>query len=145
LADIELGRIVSNDRQTVYVAGSHWASISYEVCDAEEHLWLLFNELTISLIPQLADIRDHFDQETQTEPANILDSGNANGPLILDASDTPPDLESILSDVPPKDITSKLVSRYFNGVEFPNGKSFAAGVTNYGADIDCSDCTYANV
>jgi hypothetical protein len=31
LADIESGRIVSNDRQTIYVSGSHWASISYEV------------------------------------------------------------------------------------------------------------------
>lgn len=30
-ADIESGRIVSDDRQTVYVSGSHWASISYEV------------------------------------------------------------------------------------------------------------------
>jgi len=31
LVDIESGRIVSNDRETVYVSGSHWASISYEV------------------------------------------------------------------------------------------------------------------
>jgi hypothetical protein len=31
LADIESGRIVSNECQTVYVSGSHWASISYEV------------------------------------------------------------------------------------------------------------------
>lgn len=46
-----------------------------------------------------------------------------DGPLILDASETPPDLDSILSDIPPKDITSKLVSRYFNGVEFPTGNS----------------------
>lgn len=34
LADIESGRIVSNDRQTIYVSGSHWASISYEVGEA---------------------------------------------------------------------------------------------------------------
>jgi len=93
----------------------------------------------------LADIRDHFDQETQAEPANILDSGNADGPLILDASETPPDLESILSDVPPKDIASKLVSRYFNGVEFPTGESLAAGVVYHGTDTDCSDHTHANV
>jgi len=72
-------------------------------------------------LPQLADIRDHFDQATQTEPANILESRDVDGPLILDASETPPDLDSILSDIPPKDITSKLVSRYFNGVEFPTG------------------------
>jgi hypothetical protein len=106
---------------------------------------LLFNELTISCLPQLADIRDSFDQESQTEPMNILESGNADGPLILDASESPPDLESILSDVPPKDIASKIVSRYFNGVEFPNGKSFAAGITDYGTDTHCSDCTYADV
>lgn len=82
----------------------------------------------------MADIRDHFDQETQTEPASILEPVNADGPLILDASETPPDLGSILSDVPPKDIASKLVSRYFNGVEFPNGTSLAAGVTDNGTD-----------
>lgn len=97
------------------------------------------------MLPQLADIRDHFDQETQAEPANILDSGNADGPLILDASETPPDLESILSDVPPKDIASKLVSRYFNGVEFPTGASLTAGGLKYRTDADCSDYTYAYV
>jgi len=75
---------------------------------------------------QLADIRDHIDQEIQTEPASILEPVDADGPLILDPSETPPDLESILSDVPPKDIASKLVSRYFNGVEFPNGTPLIA-------------------
>lgn len=74
-----------------------------------------------------------------------MDSGNVDGPLILDASETPPDLESILSDVPPKDIASKLVSRYFNGVEFPTGASIAAGVIDYGTDAECSDYTYADV
>ena len=83
---------------------------------------------------QLAEIRDHFDQETQTEATNILDSNNVDGPMILDASETTPDLDSILSDIPPKDIASKLVSRYFNGVEFPTGTSFVNFVVGYSAD-----------
>ena len=99
----------------------------------------------LSWLSQLADLRDHFDQETQTEPARILEPVNADGPLILNASEIPPDLGSILSDVPPKDIASKLVSRYFHGVEFPNGKSFAAAVTEHSTDTHCSDRTYADV
>ena len=94
---------------------------------------------------QLAEIRDHFDQETQTEAANILDSNNIDGPLILDASETPPDLDSILSDIPPKDIASKLVSRYFNGVEFPTGTSFVTSVMGYDADEVYSDYSYAYI
>ena len=38
LADIESGRIVLDERQTVYVSGSHWASICYEVCGIEMYL-----------------------------------------------------------------------------------------------------------
>ena len=37
LAEIESGRIVSNDQQTVYVSGSHWASICYEVGELREY------------------------------------------------------------------------------------------------------------
>jgi hypothetical protein len=73
------------------------------------------------LLPQVADIREHFDHANHLEPENILETRVADGPLILDGLETPPDLETILSDIPPQDITSKLVSRYFNGVEFPTG------------------------
>ena len=87
----------------------------------------------------MADIRDHFDRANQTEPADILESRNADGPLILDGFETPPDLESILSDVPPQDIANKLVSRYFNGVEFPTGRSH-----KFYAVMDCkSDEVYS--
>ena len=135
LADIESGRIVSNDYQTVYVSGSHWASISYEVSgDVGVQATPVAAVSLTDWSSQLAEIRDHFDQETQTEAANILDSNNVDGPLILDASETSPDLDSILSDIPPKDIASKLVSRYFNGVEFPTGRSFVIFVMRYSSD-----------
>lgn len=94
---------------------------------------------------QLAEIRDHIDQETQTDAANMLNSNNVDGPLILDASETPPDLDSILSDIPPKDIASKLVSRYFNGVEFPTGTSFVIFVIGYGAEGVYSYHSYAYI
>jgi hypothetical protein len=70
---------------------------------------------------QVADIREHFDQANHLEPGNILETTFADGPLILDGLETPPDLDAILSDIPPQDIMNKLVSRYFNGVEFPTG------------------------
>jgi len=50
LAEIESGRIVSDDCQTVYVSGSHWASISHEVGDHSnicKHLQPLCEPLTI--------------------------------------------------------------------------------------------------
>jgi hypothetical protein len=148
LADIESGRIVSDDRQTVYVSGSHWASISYEVGDhsnIQKHLLSQFHPLIRSWLLQLADIRDHFDQATQIEPADILESRNADGPMLLNTSETPPDLESILSDVPPKDIATKLVSRYFNGVEFPTGTCLATVIMRVDTNEDCSDHPYADV
>jgi hypothetical protein len=74
-----------------------------------------------------------------------LESRDVDGPLILDASETPPDLDSILSDIPPKDITSKLVSRYFNGVEFPTGKFLAVFALDCITDGDYSDHTHAHI
>jgi hypothetical protein len=76
-----------------------------------------------NLLPQVTDIREYLDQANPLEPENILVTRTADGPLLLDGSETPTDLEAILSDIPPQDITNKLVSRYFNGVEFPSGTS----------------------
>jgi hypothetical protein len=36
-ADIESGRIMTNNHQTVYVSGAHWASICYEVSYKNRH------------------------------------------------------------------------------------------------------------
>jgi hypothetical protein len=102
------------------------------------------HQLKCYLLPQVADIREHFDQANHLEPENILETRVTDGPLILDGLETPPDLEAILSDVPPQDIANKLVSRYFNGIEFPTGTSSDTSVVDFETDMVTSDHPHTN-
>ena len=40
--------------------------------------------------------------------------------MLLEGLGSRPDIESILSDVPVRNVATKLVFRYFNGAEFPS-------------------------
>jgi hypothetical protein len=93
----------------------------------------------------VTDIREYLDQANPLEPENILVTRTADGPLLLDGSETPTDMEAILSDIPPQDITNKLVSRYFTGVEFPSGTSSDTLVMIREADEVTSDNPHAHI
>lgn len=101
--------------------------------------------LSASLLSQVAEIRDYCDQAHHAESENIVETRVVEGPMLLDGFETPPDLESILSDVPPQDIANKLVSRYFNGVEFPTSISSSILVLMSFTDLINSNHSYANV
>ncbi|UKZ92104.1 uncharacterized protein TrAFT101_007072 [Trichoderma asperellum] len=92
---IKPGRIISSDSQTTYVCGVHWAAI--------------YNEIT--------DISRQLDQDSSTDDFEESEAGYGNGPMLLGGLWPTASLEDILSDIPPRDLADRLVSRYFNSLD----------------------------
>jgi hypothetical protein len=65
----------------------------------------------------VADIRDEFDRTSLTDHGDALDPRNSGGPMLLDGVGTVSDMQDILTDVPPRDVADRLISRYFNSTQ----------------------------
>ncbi|RGP74614.1 hypothetical protein FSPOR_1191 [Fusarium sporotrichioides] len=93
--EVKPGRLMANPNETIYVSSSHWSAICHEV----EY------------------IREHLDETNESADLGIADQAQSQVPMLLGPGRLTPSLEEVLADVPPKHITDRIVSRYFNATE----------------------------
>lgn len=91
LSDVKPGRMMSSDSQVAYVSSTHWAALCNEV----------------------AELREGLEQTNLAEHTDNAEISYGSGPMLLDGLQRPPDLKDILSGIPPREVTNRLVSRYF--------------------------------
>ncbi|KAH6975718.1 fungal-specific transcription factor domain-containing protein [Ilyonectria destructans] len=96
LDDVRPGRIVESNSQMTFVSSDHWKAIQNEIAKVREYV-----ELENSALPDLPD---------EIEPTSH------DGPIILEGT-CESTMDNILSDIPPRAIVDRLVSRYFNSNE----------------------------
>ncbi|KAH8596916.1 fungal-specific transcription factor domain-containing protein [Bisporella sp. PMI_857] len=89
--EIKPGRIVSNNKQTTYVSGTHWAAICNEYLNG-------------------VDLEAY---EERLDPNHR----RGHGPMLLEGLRTLSNMQDVLSDIPPRKTADRLVSRYFNSTE----------------------------
>lgn len=66
---------------------------------------------------QVEHIREHLDETNESTDLGITDQAQSQVPMLLGPGRLTPSLEEVLADVPPKHITDRIVSRYFNATE----------------------------
>ncbi|KAM5343615.1 hypothetical protein ACJ41O_012152 [Fusarium nematophilum] len=89
---VKPGRMMSSDSEMVYVSGSHWAAICNEV----------------------DSIREHLDRDDRAHHGDETGQVRGRAPFLLEGVGTMSTIDDILSDIPPKDVADRLVSRYLN-------------------------------
>ncbi|UPL00951.1 hypothetical protein LCI18_011885 [Fusarium solani-melongenae] len=93
--EVKPGRMVSSNTEMIYVSGSHWTAICTEV----------------------EKIREHLDRGEAAAQAEDQDQSQSHGPMLLEGVGQISNIETIMADIPPKDVVDRLVSRYFNSTE----------------------------
>ncbi|EEU45211.1 uncharacterized protein NECHADRAFT_40978 [Fusarium vanettenii 77-13-4] len=93
--EVKPGRMVSSNTEMIYVSGSHWTAICTEV----------------------EKIREHLDRGDAAAQVDDQDPSQSDGPMLLEGVGQISDIETIMADIPPKDVVDRLVSRYFNSTE----------------------------
>ena len=96
------GRISVADGETNYVGPWHWAAIS-------DHI---------------SQIKDLFGSHTENE-TGFNEQSTSTGPLLLVDSSKVPTKAEILSSIPPRPVTDRLMSCYLNSMEAPTCMSNA--------------------
>jgi hypothetical protein len=67
-------------------------------------------------------MREHFDQVTLAEQElGSLDNAQRRVPMLLEGPPVPSNMDDILADIPPRNVSDVLVSRYFNTQELALG------------------------
>ncbi|KAK5988021.1 Equisetin cluster transcription factor eqxF [Cladobotryum mycophilum] len=89
------GRMIANSNQTVYVSATHWAAICTEI----------------------ANIREFVDQGNVADPAHPTEQSHPSGPMLLEGTREVSNLAEVLLDIPSREVSDRLVSRYFNSME----------------------------
>ncbi|KAH7150336.1 fungal-specific transcription factor domain-containing protein [Dactylonectria estremocensis] len=117
LLEIKPGRMMASDNQTTYVSGTHWAALCNEV----------------------AELREGFDRGILVDNSELVEHlPYGAGPMLLEGLQGTPDIENILSDVPPMSVASRLVSRYFSSNEISSvilhGPTFEQEYTRFWLD-----------
>ncbi|RSL73543.1 hypothetical protein CEP53_000670 [Fusarium sp. AF-6] len=93
--EVKPGRMVSSNTEMIYVSGRHWTAICTEV----------------------EKIREHLDRGEAPAQVDDQDQSQSPGPMLLEGVGQLSDIETIMTDIPPKDVVDRLVSRYFNSTE----------------------------
>jgi hypothetical protein len=72
---------------------------------------------------QIADLRECFDEANQDDlPDHSFSVYSGNSPMLLEGLTPPSDMDTILRDLPQKNICDRLVFKYFNSVEAITGQ-----------------------
>ncbi|KIW19456.1 hypothetical protein PV08_00028 [Exophiala spinifera] len=106
------GRMMGNNSQTVYVSAVHWATI----CD------------------EIVKVRESIEHDPSTVHLGPSKPGRGDGPLLLQDTGLPCEVEDILSDIPPRDICDRLVSRCFASAEHWIGNCVPTYYTRFWLD-----------
>jgi hypothetical protein len=98
-------------------------------------------------------MREHFDQITLAEQElGNLDQAQRRVPMLLEGPPMPSDMDDILADVPPRNVSDVLISRYFNTQELalgmeppPSPPHLPLMLTMVTSDSSCSDFSEAGM
>ncbi|KAH6667093.1 hypothetical protein F5X68DRAFT_160383 [Plectosphaerella plurivora] len=114
--EVKPGSFISHSDQVTFVSGVHWAAICEEI----------------------SKIKEDIDEESWKASGYIAASPTSKGPMLLEGMFAMPDLWEVLQDIPPRNISDRLVSRAFASKEpmtvIIHGPTFQKDYTKFWQD-----------
>ncbi|KAH6880631.1 hypothetical protein B0T10DRAFT_495055 [Thelonectria olida] len=121
------GRMMGNDNQITYVSAVHWAAIHNEV----------------------TKVREYLEQENASEEDQIAEQNPRKSPMLLGRPSKITSVKDVLSDIPPKSVSDRLVSRYFTSNEpsiiLLHGPTFQKEYKDFWVDPDRASAQWVSL